>query len=605
MSEHTPATNLTLAGLCRWSIGYALRRWPPLLVVITSLLLKVGLDVLKPWPMIFLIDYILRHRPMPPWLASFANALPGPPTPEALIGWSVAGTVLVFLLSWILGVAVSVGNISLGQRMTYDLARDLFARLQQLSLHFHARKTVGDSMRRVTADCACVSIIVKDALLPVLSSLVTLVAMFWILWRLDPLLTVLAVSVAPAMMLVFRRYAVPMMEASYRQQEAEGKTYDVLEQTFTSMPIMQAFTREDFNDRRFAQATGETISATLSLTRQQLQFKLLIGLTTALGTAAILWVGAHHALAGYITIGGIVAFLSYLGSLYVPLEAIMYTSSTIQGAAGSARRVWEILHLQREVTDRPGARPLPPVRGRVQFERVTFGYEPGRPILHDINLDVLPGETIALVGATGAGKSTLVSLLPRFFDPWEGRLLIDGCDAREVQLKTLRAQVALVLQDPFLFPMSVAENIAYGRPDASTAQIESAARAANAHEFISRLPGAYQAVIGERGATLSGGERQRLSIARALLKDAPILILDEPTSSLDAQTENSLMEALERLTHGRTTFIIAHRLSTVRRAGRIVTLQDGRIVEIGRHAELLARGGVYARFHELQVRGNG
>jgi ATP-binding cassette subfamily B protein/subfamily B ATP-binding cassette protein MsbA len=306
-------------------------------------------------------------------------------------------------------------------------------------------------------------------------------------------------------------------------------------------------------------------------------------------------------LSGQIGIAMMILFLSYLVSLYTPIETVMYTSSTLQGAAGSARRVWQILQSESEVTDLPGARAVDRVEGRVAFESTTFGYSPDRPVLRDISLAVSPGETVALVGASGAGKSTLMGLLPRFFDPWTGRVLVDGKDVREFTLKSLRNQISIVLQEPFLFPLSIAENIAYGRPQARPSEVEAAARAARAHDFIQKLSQGYQTVIGERGVTLSGGERQRISIARALLKNSPILILDEPTSALDAETEHDLLEALRALKAGRTTFIIAHRLSTVRAADRIVVLDAGRIVETGTESELLARDSVYARFHRLQT----
>jgi ATP-binding cassette subfamily B protein/subfamily B ATP-binding cassette protein MsbA len=589
-----------LLALLGWVMGYAALRWLSLATVVLTLLLKVGLDVLKPWPMLFLVDYVLQTRVMPGWVKGLVEALPGPHTPSALVGWSVGATIVLFLLGWAIGLVQTCAGISLGQRMVYDLAADVFARLQQLSLRFHTRSSVGDNIRRVTADCACVATILRDALLPAASSCVSLVVMFLVLWRLSPSLTLLALAVVPFMALVFRRYAQPMLEGSYRQQEIEARIYEVVEQTFSAMPVVQAFGRERWNEERFARATGETLEITLSLTRLQLQFKILMGLSTAMGTAAILWFGTRLALDGQFSIGAILLFLSYLGSLYAPLEAVMYSTSTIQGAAGSAQRVREVLDARREVTDRPNAAALPAARGQVVLEGVTFGYEAGRPALRDVSLEVRPGETIALVGATGAGKSTLVSLLPRFVDPWQGRVLVDGRDVREVTLKSLRSQIGIVLQEPFLFPLTIGENIAYGRPHATLAEIEAAARAAKAHEFIARLPEGYETVIGERGATLSVGQRQRLSIARALLKNAPILILDEPTSALDAETEQAMLDALQHLTRDRTTFIIAHRLSTVRRAHRIVVLHEGRIVETGTHDQLLAARGAFARFHSLQ-----
>ncbi|MEO5802697.1 MAG: ABC transporter ATP-binding protein [Verrucomicrobiota bacterium] len=601
MTSKTQPPDVSMSRLCRWVMSYAFKRWPQLSAVLGAMLLKTGLDVLKPWPMVFLVDYVLQTKVMPPWISRFVESLPGAHSQTALIGWSVSATVLVFLLSWALGLATAYANIGFGQRLVYTLAADLFAKLQQLSLAFHNSKSVGDNIRRVTSDCSCISVILKDALLPVISSLVSLAAMFSILWGVDSTLTLLALAVVPYMILVFRFYAKPMMERSYAQQEVEAQIYDVVEQTFAAIPVVQAFGREPSNDQRFHRVNQETLAAILSTTKVQLQFKILMGLATAVGTAAILWLGAKHALAGDLSIGAILLFLSYLGSLYSPLESIMYTTSTIQGAAGSARRVLEVMESEPDVKNKPNAIPMPRLRGHVQFENVTFSYLPNQPVLREISFEARPGETIALVGATGAGKSTLVSLIPRFYDPQNGRVVIDGHDLRDVQFKTLRDQVALVLQEPFLFPLSIAENIAYAKPNASLADIEAAARAANAHEFIEKLPEGYQTVIGERGATLSVGQRQRLSIARALLKDAPILILDEPTSALDAHTESLLMEALERLTKNRTTFIIAHRLSTVRKANRIIVLKEGAIVETGSHDELLAQNSIYAGFSRGRV----
>jgi ATP-binding cassette subfamily B protein len=591
----------TIMAVCLWALRYAGCRWGALLGVGAAMLAKAGLDVLKPWPMVFLVDHILQGRIMPAWVQEMVQLLPGPATVNYLIGWSVAATVVLFLLGWAVSLLMTYTGISLGQRMVYDLAADLFARLQKLSLRFHARRAVGDTIRRVTADCASVATIVKDGLLPVVSAFVTLIAMFAVMWRVNPTLTLLAVAVVPYMIFVFRAYAKPMLDESYRQQEFEGRIYTTVEETFSALAVVQAFGREDWNDRYFKRCTGEALAATLSLTNVQLRFKVLIGLATALGTAGILWIGARQAMAGEITVGAILLFLSYLGALYTPIESVMYTSSTIQGAAGSVQRVWEIEDIEPDVRDKPGAPALSRVRGHIIIENVTVGYELNRPVLRGVSLDIAPGKTVALVGPTGVGKTTVAGLVPRFFDPWEGRVLVDGHDVRDVQLRSLRRNVGLVLQELFLFPLSIAENIAYGQPEATMAEIEAAAKAAGADEFIRRLPRGYHTVIGERGTTLSGGERQRLSIARALLKNAPILILDEPTSALDAETEAALLVTLRQLSAGRTTLIIAHRLSTVRHADNIVVLDEGRIIETGTHDQLLAARGHYARLYHMQT----
>lgn len=596
-----PQKQLGMFGLCRWALSYAFGRWLALLAVVSMMLPQIALDMLKPWPMAFLIDYVLKKEKASPAVETIVSWLPGAHTEANLILWSVAATIVIFLLSWVIQLATAYANISFGQRIIYDLAGNLFAKLQRLSLRFHTSKSVGDNIRRVSSDCSCVATIVRDAILPLISAMISLVSMLLLLWGLDSTLTLLSLLIIPYMVLIFFYYAKPMMERSYEQQEIEGKGYELVEQTFAAIPVVQAFTAEESNSLRLRGNLKDTLKATLRATHVQLQFKVLMGLATAVGTAGVLWIGATHVLEGSLTVGQITVFLGYLVSFYTPLEAIMYTSSTIQGAAGSARRVLEVLNTKTDITDKPEAPVLPPSKGHVVFDNITFGYEPERPILRNVSLEVQPGQTIALIGTTGAGKSTLAGMIPRFMDPWQGRLLIDGRDVRDVRLKSVRSQIGIVLQEPFLFPLSISANIAYGRPHATHAEIEAAARAANAHEFIQKLPKKYDTVVGERGSTLSGGERQRIAIARALLKNAPILILDEPTSALDAETEAAFMHALGSLTKNRTTFIIAHRLSTVRHADKIVVLRDGGIAEAGNHDELLARNGIYAGLYKLQT----
>jgi len=578
----------------RWLGRYPARRWRALSVVIAAMLGQTILVLLAPWPMKLIVDHVLYGLAVPPPLDVIGSV-------DGLLIIGVAGTVLVFGATWAASLGNELARIAFGRRMVYDLGADLFAHLHRLSPRYHARRSVGDTMRRVTTDTGAVSSIIQDAMLPALMAAIGLVSVALVMWQLQPAMALLSLAVIAPMIVAFKRFAAPMAEQGYAQQQAEGELYEVVERQLSAMPVVQAFAAEEAGDVRFSGVTDRALRATIAVTAVQFQFKALIGLATALGTAGILWLGASEVLAGRSTVGTMLVFIAYLAVLYGHVEALMYAPATAQQARGSLRRVREILDAQPEVADLPGAVELARVDGAVVLEDVVFGYEPERPVLRGVSLEARPGETIALVGATGAGKSTLVGLVPRFFDPWSGRVLIDGRDVRSFRLASLRRAVAVVLQEPFLFPLSIADNIAYGRPGASAEQVEAAARTANAHEFISRLPEGYATVIGERGATLSGGERQRIAIARALLKDAPILILDEPTSALDAQTESLLLEALERLMAGRTTFIIAHRLSTIRRAQRIVVLDQGRVVEQGRHRELIAAGGHYARLHDLQA----
>jgi ATP-binding cassette subfamily B protein/subfamily B ATP-binding cassette protein MsbA len=459
----------------------------------------------------------------------------------------------------------------------------VFEHLQRLSLRFHYHQPTGDLVRRVTRDSRCARDLALDVVAPGLTSLITLLAMLAVMWRLDPSLSLTALLVVPLICVANRRYYRPMVEKTHEQQECEGALMSHAERVLTSLPIVQAFRREAHEDAGFRQIAARTLQACFRALAAQLKFSLSVGGATAMGQTAVMVAGGYRVLQGNLTVGDLLVFIAYVGMLYTPLETLANLTATAAACEASARRVFEVLD-SAELTDdhsgQPGLVPAGGWRGHVQFEGVSFGYEPDRLVLRRVNLEVLPGQRVAVIGRTGAGKSTLMSLLLRFFDPSAGCIRLDGIDLREMSRPTLREQIGILLQEPFLLPVTVAENIAYGRPRATREEIVAAATAANADGFISHLPQGYDTVIGERGATLSGGEKQRIAIARALLKNAPVLILDEPTAALDAQTEKHVVEAVHRLTQDRTTFVIAHRSSTIRDVSRIVLLHEGQLTEL-------------------------
>jgi ATP-binding cassette subfamily B protein/subfamily B ATP-binding cassette protein MsbA len=581
-------------------LRYALAEWRGWLLIAGVMVLCSAVGLLQPWPMKVVVDHLLGGAPPAEPIARVLRALPGADTPRGVLAWVVAAGLVLFAVNSAADVFLTRAWVRVGQRMVYRLAGDLFARLQRRSLLFHSRTPVGDSLSRITGDSWCVYKVVDTLLLTPKQALLTIIGMVAVMASMDPGLTLLAFAVAPFMVASAFVFGRPVRRAARARREIESRIQAQVQRTLSGLPVVQAFGQEERERRRFEELAHGAIRAQRHSTLVGSLSNLTSGLAITLGTGLILWLGARHVLDGRLSLGGLLVFLAYLRSLQGQLRSLTGIYSTLQETGASVDRVLEVLGEEPEVRDGPGAAALGEVAGHVVLEGVTFGYEPGRPVLRGVSLEAAPGQTVALVGATGAGKTTLAGLVPRLFDPWQGRVLLDGRDVRRLRVRDLRDRVGMVLQEPFLFPVSVAENIAYGRPGASRDDVEVAARAANAHDFIARLPRGYDTVVGERGATLSGGERQRLAIARALLKNAPVLILDEPTSALDAQTEALLLDALTRLMRGRTTFVIAHRLATVRHADRIVVLQDGRIAEEGSHDQLLAHGGVYAGLYRLQ-----
>ncbi|MDE3156287.1 MAG: ABC transporter ATP-binding protein [Acidobacteriota bacterium] len=578
----------------RWMLD-CMRPYRPWMAVLALLsVVEVGLGALAPWPLKVVVDNVLRGQAFPPALAALVDRLTG--------GSRTGLLVLVVLAGFAIQVANEVASmlhtqvqVDTGQRMVFDLRGRLFAHLQALGLSHFVTTSTGDAVYRLETDAYCINDLVMTGLFPLASAVLTLAVMFTVLVRLDPTIALLSLAVVPVLYACLRHYTSALVDRAERVKELESRLVERLYETFAAIRLVKSFAREPYEAGRFAEHGRAAMAGRVSLTWQESLFSVLITTTTLAGTALVVIVGGLHVLSGRLTVGALLVVIAYLGAVYGPLSAIAHTTGSLQQALAGARRVRAALALAPEPADAPGTADATAIRGRIEFQQVGFTYPDGTRVLDDISFSAAPGELVAIVGLTGAGKTTLVSLIPRFYEPTAGRVLIDGVDATRYGLRALRQRIAVVLQEPALFAGTIADNLRYGRLDAADDELEDAARAAQAHDFIVRLADGYDTPIGEAGGGLSGGERQRIGIARAVVKDAPILILDEPTSALDAISEEAVFSALRRLRAGRTTIVIAHRLSTVRDADRILVLDGGRLAAQGRHDELLERSTLYRR----------
>jgi ATP-binding cassette subfamily B protein len=549
-------------------------------------LAAIGLSLLKPWPFKIIVDDVLQRNPQ----ARFGNS------PD-LIPLLCLALVAIQILWGLLNLASNYLFVKVGLQALLKLRTDLYAYLQSLSLKYHDARRSSDSSFRVAYDSQSIQTIYNKGFTNIFGSGITLIGTFCVMVRIDWQLTLLSLAIVPAIVGAIYFFAHRIRRESTSIQEQESALLAQAQEGLSSVRMVHAFGREEWEVRQFHLQAQQSLHANLRLTLTNVNSALVISTLMVVGTAAMYYLGTLHVLAGTLTLGSLLVFSAYLLMLYQPLESLTYTAWAMEGATAGARRCFEVLDRADDVVDAPDAKEIIETAGALGFENVSFGYGPQQPVLHDIDLSISPNQIVAVVGGTGAGKSTLLSLVPRFYDPSAGSVTLDGRDLRAITKRSLRAQIAIVLQDTVLFSTTVRENIAYGRPDATEEEIRTAARRAQADEFISRMPADYNSPVGERGGHLSVGQRQRIGIARAFLKDAPILLLDEPTSALDPTTEAAIMETIKELMQGRTTLIVTHRLATIHRVDRIVVLEQGRIVEQGSGGDLVAKGGVYAKLY--------
>jgi len=574
--------------------------WKQLALAFVAVLGETFSDVLEPWPIKIVIDNILQSKKLPGWLAGFVSGAFGQ-NKLAVLNFAVAAVAGIAVVGAISSYIEKYLTTSVSQWVTHDLRRTLYNHIQRLSLAEYDKTQTGDLISRVTSDINAVQDFINSALLGIVVNVLTLVGMagvmFYINWR----FTLIALSIAPALFAVVYYLTHRIKKASREVRKKESELVSVVQEVLTSVRVVKAFAREDFEVTRFESQSMENVETALEARSIKAKLSPIVDVMVAAGTCLVLAYGARLALSGQISAGVLIVFLLYLGKMYKPMRDLSKSTDTVSKAIVGYERIEEVLDIEARVRDLPGARKAPRFKGKIEFDHVNFAYDDKTPVLKDITFEIESGQVAAIVGPSGVGKSTIISLVPRLYDPQSGTIKIDGVDIRRYKLKSLRDQISFVLQETLLFHTSVWENIAYGKPDASPDQIIRAAKQANAHEFIVQLSEGYGTMVGERGVTLSGGQRQRIAIARAIVRNTPILVLDEPTTGLDSSSEQAVIEALERLMKGKTCIVVAHHLSTIRHADVIFVVKDCELVEKGNHDQLLAAGGLYAELYKIQT----
>jgi ATP-binding cassette subfamily B protein len=565
--------------------------WPHVVGLFLINLLSTPLALLSPLPLAIAVDSVLGNEPLPAflsWLIPGWIAL----SKSALLALSVGLLVILTLLNQLQSLGDVLLRTFAGERIVLAFRAQLFRHVQRLSLSYHDLKGTSDATYHIQYDANAVRYVAIDGVIPFVTATITLVSMLYVIFRLDWQLALVALAVSPALFMIARMYRRRLRHRSSQVKELESEALSVVQEVLTSLRVVKAFGQEDREQERFVQRSDQGVRARVRLVLVEGGLGLLLGMTTALGTAAVLFVGVRGVQAGSLTLGALLLVMGYLSQLFRPLNTISRQVTSLQSHLASAERAFALLDEAPDVPERPNARPIARANGAFDLRGVSFAYDDTQPVLRNIDFSIPAGTRVGIAGKTGAGKTTLMSLLTRFYDPTDGQILLDDLDLRDYKLADLRSQFAIVLQEPLLFSTSIAENIAYARPGAKIEDIVRAARAANAHPFIVALPDGYETQVGERGMRLSGGERQRIALARAFLKDAPVLILDEPTSSVDMKTEAGIMEAMERLMIGRTTFMIAHRLTTLENCDVLLVIEAGRLIEMTLDVKTAVRDAV-------------